>query len=70
MARQTGARALRAVLEEVMLEIMYELPDAGAEGVTYVIDREGIIRAVIRHDLRIGQHVPDVVAALDALPAA
>ncbi|MCC6386767.1 MAG: peroxiredoxin [Dehalococcoidia bacterium] len=42
----------------------------GKARVTYVIDREGIIRAVIRHDLRIGQHVPDVVAALDALPAA
>ncbi|MCL4195988.1 MAG: ATP-dependent Clp protease ATP-binding subunit ClpX [Phycisphaerales bacterium] len=42
MARQTGARALRAVLEEVMLEIMYELPDAGAEGVTYVIDRQAV----------------------------
>lgn len=42
MARQTGARALRAVLEEVMLEVMYELPDAGAEGVTYVIDRQAV----------------------------
>ena len=42
----------------------------GKARVTYVIDREGIIRAVIRHDLRIGQHVPDVVAALGALPVA
>jgi ATP-dependent Clp protease ATP-binding subunit ClpX len=26
MKRGTGARGLRAVLEEVMLEVMYELP--------------------------------------------
>ncbi len=42
MARQTGARALRAVLEEVMLDIMYELPDANSEGVTYIIDRQAV----------------------------
>ncbi|HMS60425.1 MAG TPA: fumarate hydratase, partial [Tepidiformaceae bacterium] len=39
----------------------------GKARVTYVIDREGIIRSVIRHDLRVDRHVPDVVAALDAL---
>ena len=26
MERQTGARALRSILEEVMLDIMYEIP--------------------------------------------
>lgn len=39
----------------------------GKARVTYVIDREGVIRSVIRHDLRVDRHVPDVVAALDAL---
>ncbi|MDH3584770.1 MAG: ATP-dependent Clp protease ATP-binding subunit ClpX, partial [Phycisphaerae bacterium] len=38
MQRETGARALRAILEETMLELMYELPDTESEGVTYVID--------------------------------
>ncbi|MCS7294683.1 MAG: peroxiredoxin [Chloroflexota bacterium] len=35
--------------------------------VTYVIDREGIIRAALRHDLRVSAHVPEVLAALDRL---
>lgn len=36
-ARQlgTGARGLRAVVEEVMLDIMYELPDLKERGLTY-----------------------------------
>ncbi len=32
--------------------------------VTYVIDKGGIIRSVIRHDLAIGKHLPDVLSAL------
>ncbi|NIA22354.1 MAG: ATP-dependent Clp protease ATP-binding subunit ClpX [Anaerolineaceae bacterium] len=39
MARNTGARALRAVTEEIMLDIMYELPSRGA-GYRYVVDEE------------------------------
>ena len=35
--------------------------------VTYVIDKEGIVRAVIRHDFRVREHVPEVVAALQEL---
>ncbi|MHC4963890.1 MAG: ATP-dependent Clp protease ATP-binding subunit ClpX [Planctomycetota bacterium] len=42
MKRDTGARALRAVLDEVMLEVMYELPEAQSAGVTYVLDAEAI----------------------------
>ena len=42
LARQTGARALRAVFEEIMLEIMYDLPDADSDGVTYIVDRASI----------------------------
>ena len=42
MKRETGARALRAVVDEFMLDVMYELPEADSEGVNYVIDAEAI----------------------------
>ena len=37
MKRDTGARALRAVIEEIMLDMMYELPEAKDEGAAYDI---------------------------------
>ncbi|MBX3323628.1 MAG: ATP-dependent Clp protease ATP-binding subunit ClpX [Phycisphaeraceae bacterium] len=40
--RATGARALRAVMEELMLNLMYELPDQKNDGVEYVIDSAAI----------------------------
>ena len=42
MQRDTGARALRAILEEVMLDLMYELPDSDAAGKRYIIDKDVI----------------------------
>ncbi len=42
MTRDTGARALRAVLDEFMLDVMYELPEAQSDGVTYILDAESI----------------------------
>ena len=42
MTRDTGARALRAVLDEFMLDVMYELPEAQSTGVTYILDAESI----------------------------
>ncbi len=42
IARETGARGLRAVMEEIMLELMYELPEHRNEGGDYVID-EGAV---------------------------
>ncbi len=39
LKRDTGARALRAVCEEMMLDVMYQLPDQ-APGSKYVIDEE------------------------------
>ncbi len=42
MARGTGARGLRAVLEEAMLDIMYDVPSQ--EGVTHVEITEDVIR--------------------------
>jgi len=42
MKRDTGARALRAVLDEYMIDVMYELPDSQCAGVTYILDAESI----------------------------
>jgi ATP-dependent Clp protease ATP-binding subunit ClpX len=38
MARDTGARALRSIIEEVMLDILFELPDQKAGGQYLVTD--------------------------------
>lgn len=35
--------------------------------ITYVIDKEGIIRAALRHDFRVTAHVPEVIEALGKL---
>ncbi|MBK5935971.1 ATP-dependent Clp protease ATP-binding subunit ClpX [Halorhodospira halophila] len=56
-ARGTGARALRAVLEEVLLEPMFSVPAAGGEVVRLVIDAAAVHggspgyywRAAVRH---------------------
>jgi len=42
MKRDTGARALRAVLDDVMLDMMYELPERDNAGVTYILDADAI----------------------------
>ena len=39
LKRDTGARALRAVCEEIMLDLMYKLPDHGQNG-RYVINED------------------------------
>ena len=46
LKRDTGARALRAVCEEIMLDLMYKLPDHG-QGGKFIID-EAIVEGV-RH---------------------
>ena len=46
MTRDTGARALRAVLDDFMLDVMYELPEAQSSGVTYILDAESIENGV------------------------
>ena len=38
--------------------------------ITYVIDKQGVIRAAFRHDLAIGRHLSDTLAALEKLQAA
>ncbi|MAE62353.1 MAG: ATP-dependent Clp protease ATP-binding subunit ClpX [Planctomycetaceae bacterium] len=42
LARHTGARALRGVIEEIMLDLMYELPDMDTDGVTFNLDKQTI----------------------------
>jgi ATP-dependent Clp protease ATP-binding subunit ClpX len=50
--RKTGARALRAVIEEIMLDLMFDLPDLDNQGAEYVIDREAILNPRRLQDLR------------------
>ncbi|MCZ6683525.1 MAG: ATP-dependent Clp protease ATP-binding subunit ClpX [Planctomycetota bacterium] len=38
LVRNTGARALRGVVEEIMLDIMFELPDPGRQGRYLITD--------------------------------
>ncbi|GAB4547243.1 MAG: ATP-dependent Clp protease ATP-binding subunit ClpX [Phycisphaerales bacterium] len=40
LARKTGARGLRAVMEDMMLQVLYDLPDVAGENAEFVIDRE------------------------------
>jgi ATP-dependent Clp protease ATP-binding subunit ClpX len=40
-AKDTGARGLRSIIEEVMLDIMYELPERG-RGCRYVINKDTV----------------------------
>jgi len=42
LRRDTGARALRSVMEELMLGLMYDLPDLNNEGARYVIDGNAV----------------------------
>ena len=38
MERGTGARALRAVIDNFMVDVMYELPDRDNQDALYLID--------------------------------
>ncbi len=40
MERNTGARALRAVMDELMMDMMFDLPETDNEGLTYFVDEE------------------------------
>ncbi len=53
LKRDTGARALRAVMEELMLELMYELPDMENEGAQYMIDGADVQTKRSLADLRV-----------------
>lgn len=51
ISRQTGARALRAVMDEAMLDRMYDLPELDNEDTIYVIDAEALERRTPLPDL-------------------
>ncbi|CAN0591209.1 unnamed protein product, partial [Laminaria digitata] len=53
--RATGARALRAVIEEVMMDHMFDLPEMNNEGVEYVIDRAAIENKTHLKELKIAK---------------
>jgi ATP-dependent Clp protease ATP-binding subunit ClpX len=40
IARDVGARALRGVIEDLMIDLMYELPDGKEDGATYEITED------------------------------
>ena len=47
MARDVGARALRAVIEEIMLDLMYELPENVEKGAVYEITADMVEGKVV-----------------------
>jgi len=53
MKRETGARALRAVVDEIMLDFMYDLPDMDNDGAEYVLDREAILSKAPLRQIRV-----------------
>ncbi len=53
--RATGARALRAVMEDTMLDLMYHLPDLDKEGAQYVVDAAHIEKPRSLEDLRVSK---------------
>ncbi len=54
LQRSSGARALRAVMEEIMLDMMYELPDMDNEGAEYVLDADAVAnRRSLKHILNV-----------------
>lgn len=53
--RSTGARALRAVMEEVMTDLMYDLPEMDNTNAEYVIDKDHVENGRKLQDIRIKQ---------------
>jgi ATP-dependent Clp protease ATP-binding subunit ClpX len=51
--RNTGARALRAVMEEVMIDLIYDLPDLDNDGARYVIDEDHVLNPRALEQLRV-----------------
>jgi len=51
--RDTGARALRTVMEEVMLDLMYDLPEMKTEGASYLLDSADIRSGKSLAELRV-----------------
>ena len=55
IGRETGARALRSVMEELMLDLMYDLPDLNNDNAKYVIDGATVDSGKSLADLRVAK---------------
>ncbi len=55
LKRDTGARALRAVLEEMMIGLMYDLPEGEHAGTEFVIDEGDVLKPRRLADLRVNR---------------
>ena len=55
MERGTGARALRAVIDAFMLDLMYNLPDGERSGRSYVISEQAVEGECTLEELEIAQ---------------
>ncbi len=53
LERKTGARALRGVMEEIMIDLLYELPDYSHDDVEFVIDEDHINHRPSLRDLEV-----------------
>jgi ATP-dependent Clp protease ATP-binding subunit ClpX len=53
VARDTGARALRAVMEELMIDLMYQLPEMDNDGAVYMIDEQAVRHPRALAELRV-----------------
>jgi ATP-dependent Clp protease ATP-binding subunit ClpX len=52
LARNTGARALRAVVDEVMVDLMYHLPEMDNGSAVYLIDKAAIESGAPLHQIK------------------
>jgi ATP-dependent Clp protease ATP-binding subunit ClpX len=55
MERHTGARALRGVMEEMMLHLLYELPEEHNAGGKYVLDANAIESKLALADMKVAK---------------
>lgn len=53
LKRKTGARGLRAVMEEMMIDLVYDLPEQAVKGAEYVIDEIDVSRRRKLPELRV-----------------
>ena len=51
LERETGARGLRAVVDELMTDLMYQLPELDNAGITYVVDETAVRSGVLLPEL-------------------
>ena len=51
--RKTGARALRSVVDEYMVDLMYDLPDCNPAGTTFKIDKNAFENKLSLSDIQV-----------------